>query len=111
MNWNKLTHPNQIQDIKAISEDTPVLIFKHSTQCAISSMALARLVRKWQAGDQEKIKPYFLDLMADRSLSDAVAKQFGVAHQSPQVLVIKDGKVQYEASHYSISYADIMKSL
>lgn len=109
MNWNKLSQSSQIEDIKTLSKDKPVLIFKHSTRCSISSMSLDRLVRKWQDSDNEKIEPYFLDLIADRAISDEVARVFGVPHQSPQVLVIKDEKVSFDASHYSISYPDIMK--
>jgi bacillithiol system protein YtxJ len=108
MNWNKLTEAGQIREIKALSEEKPVLIFKHSTRCSISSMSLDRLLRKWKDSDAEKVTPYFMDLIASRELSDLVAREFRIPHESPQVLLIKNGDVIYNNSHYGISYADIM---
>lgn len=111
MNWNKLTQAGQLAEIKALSESTPVMIFKHSTRCSVSSMSLDRLLRKWKNGDEEKVVPYFLDLIANRELSNLVAREFGVPHESPQVLVIKNGEVIYDNSHYGISYPEIMNQI
>ncbi|MEB2778848.1 bacillithiol system redox-active protein YtxJ [Algoriphagus sp. C2-6-M1] len=108
MNWNKLTEVGQIHEIKVLSANKPVLIFKHSTRCSISSMSLNRLLRKWNETDFEKITPYFLDLIAYRELSEFVAKEFQVPHESPQVLLIKSGDVIYDNSHFGISYSDLM---
>jgi len=111
MNWNKLTQADQIQEIKALSEDKPVLIFKHSTRCSISSMSLDRLIRKWKDSDEEKVTPFFLDLIASREMSDLVAKEFRIPHESPQILLIKNGQVVYDNSHMSISYAELMGNI
>jgi bacillithiol system protein YtxJ len=111
MNWNKLTQPEQIAEIKALSESTPVMIFKHSTRCSVSGMSLDRLLRKWKNGDEEKVVPYFLDLIAHRELSNLVAREFGVPHESPQVIVIKNGEAIYHDSHFGISYPDIMEQV
>lgn len=108
MNWKKLTEAGQIHEIKALSGEKPVLIFKHSTRCSISSMSLDRLARKWQDSDSEKITPYFLDLIASRDLSDLVAREFRVPHESPQVLLIRNGEAIYDNSHFGISYSDLM---
>lgn len=110
MNWNKLTQPGQLAEIKTLSESTPVMIFKHSTRCSVSGMSLDRLTRKWKDGDEEKVVPYFLDLIAYRALSDLVAQEFGVPHQSPQIIIIKNGKVTYDNSHFGISYQEIMNN-
>jgi bacillithiol system protein YtxJ len=109
MNWNKLTSEAQIDQVIAASEEKPVLLFKHSTRCSISSMSLDRLLRNWKEEDSEKITPYYLDLIAFRSVSNLVAERFGIPHESPQVLLIQKGKVTYHESHYGISYAEIMK--
>ena len=111
MNWNKLTEASQIQEIKELSEEKPVMIFKHSTRCSISSMSLDRLLRKWKEVDSEMVTPYLLDLIAYRNLSDLVAKEFHIAHESPQVLLIKNGSVIYDDSHFGISYADLMSKI
>lgn len=102
VNWNKLTNADQLDQLIAESGEQPVLIFKHSTTCSISAMALSRLERNWS--DAAGIKPYFLDLLAYRSVSNRVADQFDVPHQSPQVLLIQNGECVYDASHMSISF-------
>jgi len=108
MNWNKLTSEEQIDQVILESAAKPVLLFKHSTSCSISSMSLDRLLRNWKPEDADKITPYYLDLLAYRNLSNLVAERFGIPHESPQVLLIQNGKVTYHESHYGISYAEIM---
>ncbi len=107
MNWTKLTDSQQLNDIVEESQQHPVLIFKHSTRCSISATSLSRVERQWKdelAGD---LKPYYLDLIAYRPISSQIATQFGVAHESPQVLVIQNGVCTYHASHFDINFADI----
>jgi bacillithiol system protein YtxJ len=108
MNWNKLTNAAQIEEIKALSNTKPVLIFKHSTRCSVSSMSLDRLIRNWKTADEDKVVPYFLDLIANRPLSDQIEEEFNIPHESPQVIIIRDGKSVYDSSHYGISYPEIM---
>lgn len=108
MKWNKLTDPGQLQDIKKESSDQAVLIFKHSTRCSISSTALGRLERSWSESEASKVKPYFLDLISFREISNQIEKEFNVVHESPQVLMIKDGVCTYSASHMGINYKDII---
>lgn len=111
MNWNKLIQASQIEEIKNLSEERPVLIFKHSTKCSISSMSLDRVRRNWKVGDDEKVAVFFLDLIANRDISELVVSEFGVAHESPQVILIKNRTVVYDTSHYGISYAEIMSMI
>lgn len=108
MNWNKLENLAQIEEIKAISEEKSVMIFKHSTRCSISSMALNRLMRNWKETDQEIIVPFYLDLISYRDISNQIATEFGVYHESPQVIIINKGKAIYQNSHMGINYADII---
>lgn len=108
MNWNKLTESTQIEELKVLSKTKPVLIFKHSTRCAISSMSLDRLLRNWKPVDRDRVEPFYLDLIAFRGLSDLIEREFGVPHQSPQVIIIRDSKAIYDESHYGISYPAIM---
>ncbi len=108
MNWNKLTDSDQLEEIKVLSYEKPVLIFKHSSRCSISSMALDRLLRNWKDEDGEKVTPFFLDLIAFRSISNKIEEVFGIPHESPQVLVIREGKSIFDQSHYAITYTEIM---
>jgi bacillithiol system protein YtxJ len=114
MLWHKLTDISQLQDIIDISQEQSangltVLIFKHSTRCSISSMALNRLESKWK--DDQKIKPYFLDLLAHRDISNEIASIFKVEHASPQVLLIRNGKCIYHNSHNGISVSEILEAI
>ena len=100
MEWNFIENKTQIDDIEKESFTNPIVIFKHSTRCHISRMVLRRFESEFSS--QEKDKPYFLDLLQHRDISNDIALHFGVEHQSPQVLVIKDGKAIYNASHENI---------
>lgn len=109
MNWNKLTSEAQLDTIKAESAKHPILIFKHSTSCSISHMALSRMERNWN--DQLGVKPYYLDLLANRPVSKEIESVFGVEHESPQVLLIRNGECVYDASHMSISFAGLQQAV
>ncbi|KOS05483.1 general stress protein [Flavobacterium akiainvivens] len=99
--WNDLTQLKQLDDVVAESATQPVIIFKHSTRCPVSRMALRNFENEY-AIDADNAKPYFLDLIEHRDVSNEIATRFNVVHQSPQVLVIKDGKSVYDESHDAI---------
>ena len=98
--WRLLTDVEQLNEIIAASAEKPVVIFKHSTRCHISKTALRKFENDFNL--EEKIIPYFLDLIAYRTVSNEIAVRFGVAHQSPQLIVIKNGVALYNASHEGI---------
>jgi len=113
MNWNELETMDQLATIDAESATRPVFIFKHSTRCNISRMALDRLERNWNESEMGHLKPYFLDLISYRDISNQVAEQFDVEHESPQVLIIDKGQAVYDQSHMGIDYRairDVLKS-
>lgn len=111
MNWKTLDHTDTIEEIREVSGLHPVLIFKHSTRCGISSMALNRLERDWHEEEMKNLSAFFLDLVRHRNVSDAIAEKFNIPHQSPQVLIIKDGKCVFDTSHMGISYQQIKNSV
>ncbi|MFN7313334.1 MAG: bacillithiol system redox-active protein YtxJ [Bacteroidota bacterium] len=110
MNWHKLEKIDQLVDIDVASHDQPVLIFKHSTRCSISSAALSRLERSWNEAEQN-ILPYYLDLLQFRNISNALAEHYKVEHQSPQVLLVKNGKCIYHESHMGIAYDELLSKI
>ena len=111
MEWNKLESEEDLSQLVVVSAITPVLIFKHSVRCGTSGMALNRLERMWKKEDNEKLAPYFLDLIAHRDISNEIESLFGIEHESPQVLIIRNGKCIYSESHSGINYGDIMNVL
>jgi bacillithiol system protein YtxJ len=103
MNWIQLENTAQIDQIKLESQNQPVLIFKHSTRCSISSTSLARLERNWnKASGSESVKTYYLDLLQHRGISNEIAETFSVPHESPQVLLIHNSNSVYDTSHMDI---------
>lgn len=106
MEWLKLETEEDLERIKELSKNHPVLIFKHSTRCSISATALSRLERSWKNAE---IKPYFLDLLSNRPLSNKIAEIFRVDHESPQALLIRDGECCFHVSHMGISYDELVK--
>lgn len=108
--WHPLTSEAQLDHLLAASHEQPVLLFKHSTRCSISAVALSRVERGWAFAEGE-IQAWFLDLIQYRSVSNAVAQRLGVQHQSPQALLIKDGQVVYHASHGAIDVPSLQAAL
>ncbi len=108
MSWKTINQISQIQQIKEESKHLPVLIYKHSTQCSLSQMAWNRLQRNWKEEDFKMVMPYYLDLLTYREVSDAIEQEFAVLHESPQVILIKDGIAVYDTSHMAINYQEIM---
>lgn len=105
MNWIHLTDEEQLKSIVTKSQARPQVVFKHSTRCSISAVALQRLQKSQQPAE---VDFYFLDLISNRTLSNKIAEVFEVQHESPQVLVIKDGQCVYNESHLGISMMDIL---
>ncbi|AFM06024.1 bacillithiol system protein YtxJ [Bernardetia litoralis DSM 6794] len=108
MNWNKLETPETLQEIIKNSDTTPVLIFKHSTRCSISTMALSRFERQWNQEKMGNVEPYYLDLIKYKNISNLIAQELKITHESPQVLLVKNGKCIYNASHSSIYFDDLV---
>lgn len=108
MNWTQLTTETQLADINTESTASPVFIFKHSTRCSISSMALNRL-EKTELDKEATF--YYLDLLKHRNISDKIAHDYQVHHESPQVLLIINGECVYEETHNGINAAEIKEQI
>lgn len=105
MNWIEITNEAQLNDVRNLSKTKTQVIFKHSTRCSISSMAKSRLER---GTAPENIDFYYLDLIKHRNISQKVAEDFDVSHESPQILMIKNGKCIYDESHSGITMNEII---
>lgn len=104
MNWTPLKSEEQIKELKLKSNKNPQVIFKHSTRCSISSMAKNRLDKNDRP---EGVDFYYLDIINYRPISNKIAEEFNVNHQSPQVLIINGGKCVYNESHSGIRMDEI----
>ena len=106
MDWISLTSSAQLAEIKEKSKNKPQLIFKHSTTCSISNMAFARFER---SAAPDTIDFYYLDLLNFRAISNSIAEKFKVHHESPQVILLKNGACTYDESHYGIMMDELIE--
>lgn len=107
MEWSQLTDEAQLEHICKLSKQRPVLIYKHSTRCSLSMMVKEQLEEEWDL-TTETVPVYYLDIIANKPLSNQVADFFQVPHQSPQVLLIQQGECAFHTSHLAIK-ADKIK--
>lgn len=114
MNWaTALTQLNQIDTINKISanaENKGVLIYKHSTRCAVSLFAYNQLVKSWPFSSEE-LPVFMVDVLKSRTISNAIAMRYQVQHQSPQLLFIKNSECLGNASHHQVSIPTIQNWL
>ena len=109
-NWKTLETLEQLDSILNASQEKPVAIFKHSISCGISSMVKSQLEESWNINPEE-LDFYYLDLITNRPVSNKIAEQLDVVHQSPQVILVKKGKAVYHSSHHSISVEALQDAL
>ncbi len=105
INWIPLADEQQLSDIVKNSYELPQVIFKHSTRCSISSMAKSRLER---STPPENLPMHYLDLIQYRSLSNSIADVLSVHHESPQIILVKNGECVYDESHSGISMDELV---
>lgn len=105
--WITLHSVEQLRDIEDTSKTKTQVIFKHSTRCGISSMVLNQFISAYDI--DLDIDLYYLDLLGYRDISNEVSYKFQVLHESPQVLVIKNGVVVAHASHGEINRLDLTR--
>tara|TARA_R110000751_G_scaffold7805_1_gene31373 strand:- start:3186 stop:3566 length:381 start_codon:yes stop_codon:yes gene_type:complete len=105
--WKNLTEVSQLSEIERLSLGKTQVIFKHSTRCGISSMVMNQFVTAFDV--DANLDLYYLDLLSYREVSNETGYKFQVMHQSPQLLVIKNGVVVAHASHGAINEIDLTK--
>lgn len=101
LDWNYLESMENLDAAEQLSHEKTVVLFKHSTRCSISRFVLKQFENTYDI-PADKMEIYFLDLIEYRPISNEIAERFGVTHQSPQMIVLKDGKSIYDSSHESI---------
>lgn len=108
--WQVLTDVTGLDTALALSYERPVVLFKHSTRCGISAHAKYRLENDW-AFSQEELVFFYLDLIAYRPVSNQIADKLSIVHQSPQLILVRNGKAVYDTSHHSIQAASLREAL
>ncbi|MFY0672815.1 MAG: bacillithiol system redox-active protein YtxJ [Bacteroidia bacterium] len=108
--WQDLNSTDQIDGLIEESKNKPVAIFKHSIRCGISHHVKDRIESDYDIKPNE-LSFYYLDLITNRPVSNRVADVLNVPHQSPQLILLKDGDVVYDASHHMINLNHIRTHL
>jgi len=108
LSWTPLISVEEINTIKEISKNQSILIFKHSKRCGISRMIIKQFESLFNE-ENKQLKVYYLDLLNFREVSSKLSEVFQVIHQSPQLLVIKNGISVYNESHYEITKVNLSK--
>lgn len=113
MDWTSLTSLDQIQGIDRLPSNKIALIFKHSTSCSISHIARKRLLIFSEKEDMNQVglEIYYLDLLAHRNISNYIAHHYSVHHESPQVLLIRNGECFYDSSHLDITSEELSEQI
>ena len=105
--WIQLASLDQLKTITENSKDKPQVIYKHSSTCGISRMVLNMFTESYDM--DLDIDLYFLTIQSHRDVSNAIQDKFGVRHESPQLLIVKNGEVVFHTSHGAISDTDLTK--
>ncbi|MDN3723858.1 bacillithiol system redox-active protein YtxJ [Aequorivita sp. SDUM287046] len=108
--WHVLSQLEQLDEIVEQSKTKPVAIFKHSTRCG-TSRGVMKLFEKNYSLTDEQMKLYYLDLLENRAISNEIASRFKVQHESPQMIVIRNGVVVHHDSHHAIEASHLKKFL
>lgn len=104
-NWTDLNSMSQWSSAWNDTSEQVYCIFKHSTRCGISSMALRGFEREWNS--ELPVITLQLDLLNHRDISARITEDTGIMHQSPQCIVFQAGKILYTATHHSIDAVEI----
>lgn len=104
--WNIITSELDLDKLEKESYERKVVIFKHSTRCFISKTVLKSFEKQMDESDRD-ISFYFLDLLANRGISNEIENRYNITHQSPQVIVLENGEVVYNASHHLINLESV----
>lgn len=106
--WITLSDVSQLKTINDKSSTKTQVIFKHSTRCGISRMVMNQFVDAYDLTEND-LDLYYLDLLNYREVSNEVGFKFQIMHESPQLLVVKNGVVVAHASHGAINDIDLSR--
>lgn len=106
--WKTIKSEEDLEQAIKNSYQNRVAIFKHSTSCFISKTVLRNFEKEIENSEENNVSFYFLDLLAFRPISNKIAEDFEIRHESPQLIVIENGKAINNASHQDISLSQIL---
>lgn len=109
--WQQLQTVEEYRSAVRDSYEKPIVLFKHSTSCYISKLVKEKFEAELTAIRPSGVDFYYLDLLHFRPISNLVANELKVNHQSPQLIIVKNGEAVFNASHSGIEFSDVLKHL
>ncbi len=109
-NWNVLTEEEELQGVMEASHNRLQLVYKHSFTCGICHMTLENIEDSFDELE-EQADMHFVDVKNARPVSNLLADKLDVRHESPQVIIIREGKAVWDESHHAIKGEEILKQL
>jgi bacillithiol system protein YtxJ len=109
-NLTSLERLEQLDRLIIESQAQPVLLFKHSYTCGVSAEALDELITHLNE-DNPDVRYAMVTVQTHRDISNAVSAKFGVRHETPQALLVRDGRVVWSASHFRVNAEELNKAL
>jgi len=109
----EIVRPQRIEDLDRLLDQTaerPLLLFKHSLTCGTSAEALDELIDHLNE-DKLDARYAIVTVQSHRELSNAVSARLGIRHETPQVLLIRDGRVIWSASHFRVTAAAVQSAI
>lgn len=107
MNWNEITTLEEWKAVLARSSDRGQVVLKHSTTCPVSANALHEYEQYLESRPNEQIDYTLVKVIESRPVSNQIAEDLGVKHESPQIIFLKDGEKYWTASHWAVTKAHI----
>lgn len=108
--WKEIKTIEQLNEAIDHSENKPTVLFKHSVNCSISGRVRSNLERDWNI-DSDVASFYYIDLINHRDVSNAIQDTLGVHHQSPQVIVVKNKRAEYNEAHFDVNFGGIKDAI
>jgi len=109
INWKTIQSTKQLTQILNLSYGKYPLIFKHSNRCPISVSMKNRFDRSWNAKNDLLFEPFLVDVISQKVISNQIAEILDLVHESPQLIILNEGKILYQAAHLDIEYEEIKK--
>ena len=106
--WNLIESEKDLEEAIKKSYSRKIAIFKHSTSCFLSKTVLKNFEKEIEEAEEHGAILYYLDLLAHRDISNKIAEDFGIRHESPQLIVIQNGDEVNNASHQDITLKQIV---
>jgi bacillithiol system protein YtxJ len=108
-----IVRPQRIEDLDRLLAQTserPLLLFKHSVTCGTSAEALDELIDHLNE-DRLDARYAIVTVQSHRELSNAVSARLGIRHETPQALLIRNGRVIWSASHFRVTAAAVQSAI